>query len=387
MQTRKLSAAQIAKQLDISGGLLSLLRSGKRPITSQVAKAIQKLIAETRAKPEGVDLIQAYEDSLTRSNKSKKSIGNAHRALTVFRAWLATQDKLILQLKRMDLNAALTYGREHYMGHDTDDEEAGSQAYLKYHKVLVTLFHWIRDNAAPDGWSNPMQNMKPPKVQKHIVQHFSEADLEAIRAAVMETANPVRNRAFIETLLDGGARLQEWIGITRSGITREADGAGFVRVKGKGNRLEQVHLSPLGMGYLQQFLATHNQESVWAGWKYDSAKAMFAALQKALGSKVHARLSAHTFRHTCAVLMHQHGASLQVIKNQLRHASLAITEVYMASLGATETAAEHTKFSPLGGQAAEPESELAKLIRQIQALTPTERAVLKETLFGGGNIN
>ena len=207
-----------------------------------------------------------------------------------------------------------------------------SQARLL--SALRSFFGWlvlegmIRDN--------PCDKVDMPKLGRYLPDVLSEEEVTAIIDSVdRSTWQGLRDRAILEVLYGCGIRVSEAVGLKISCLYFND---GFIRVIGKGNKERLVPVNEMAQSALEAYLEVRPQP---ADAESDdlvflnrfgrslSRQTMFKMVKtQALLADVRKEISPHTFRHSFATHLVEHGADLRVVQEMLGHESITTTEVY-----------------------------------------------------------
>jgi tyrosine recombinase XerC len=147
-----------------------------------------------------------------------------------------------------------------------------------------------------------------------------------------------RNGLILELLYSTGCRVSELVGIDITDISVKA---GSVLVHGKGSKERLVFLGSKASRSLIEYLAyrksrvrAHDPDSVKAliinsrGGRI-TRRSVGAIVREYAGSlRIPKRVSPHTFRHSFATHLLDHGADLRAVQEMLGHANLSTTQVY-----------------------------------------------------------
>ena len=147
----------------------------------------------------------------------------------------------------------------------------------------------------------------------------------------------VRNRAILEVLYSCGLRVSELINLQ---ISRLDMIDSLVSVIGKGNK---ERLVPIGsqacqaiVSYLEYYRSQLNineghEDTLFLG-RYGrglSRQMIFTILKNAATrAGIKKKISPHTFRHSFATHLIEHGADLRAVQEMLGHAQITTTEIY-----------------------------------------------------------
>ncbi|CAB3809920.1 site-specific integrase [Paraburkholderia fynbosensis] len=156
-----------------------------------------------------------------------------------------------------------------------------------------------------------------------------------------------------------GLRASELVGATLGHVETDARDEHWLRVTGKGGRLARVALPPLAWDALARYLAERQLPATAARWRPDtpvigsleadsaatiSSVRLWGVLERffcvaadaietdhpPLAEKLR-RASPHWMRHTHATYALGHGAELTTVRDNLRHASVSTTSIYLHS--------------------------------------------------------
>lgn len=156
-----------------------------------------------------------------------------------------------------------------------------------------------------------------------------------------------------------GLRASELVGATLGHVETDARDEHWLRVTGKGGRMARVALPPLAWDALARYLAERQLPASPARWRPDtpvigslaadsaatiSSVRVWGVLERffcdaadaieadhpPLAEKLR-RASPHWMRHTRATYALGHGAELTTVRDNLRHASVSTTSIYLHS--------------------------------------------------------
>ena len=207
--------------------------------------------------------------------------------------------------------------------------------------VSVRSFHrfCVDEGHASD---DPTDDVRAPRVPAGIPKALTEAEVEALLAAVPgDEPRALRDRAILETLYATGIRITELVALDRADLDLAA---GLVRVFGKGAKERIVPMGRAADRALRDYLGRGRPELVGSGARARRAgDAVFlnvrgsrltrqgcwgivrdAGGRAGLGDRVHP----HVLRHSCATHLVDHGADIRVVQEVLGHASVSTTQVY-----------------------------------------------------------
>ena len=207
-----------------------------------------------------------------------------------------------------------------------------SQARLL--SALRSFYNWmVLEGMVKD---NPCDRVDMPKLGRYLPDVLSEEEVFRIIDSVdVFTWQGSRDKAILEVLYGCGIRVSEAVGLKVSGLYFKE---GFVRVIGKGNKERLVPLNEMAAESLKSYLDrrpepadSETDDVVFLNrfGKPLSRQSMFKMIKtQALLADIRKEISPHTFRHSFATHLVEHGADLRVVQEMLGHESVTTTEIY-----------------------------------------------------------
>jgi integrase/recombinase XerC len=186
--------------------------------------------------------------------------------------------------------------------------------------------------------SNPLERVVTPKCSKKIpAVMYPEEVLELLRVPGNSPAG-LRDRALMELLYASGVRISEAVGLDLDDLDLVA---GFIRVRGKGNK---ERLAPLGgpavdaignyLHWGRPLLVRGGQadpKGVFLNQRGGrltdrGARKLFSGYVNQVAKE--RQITPHTLRHCFATHMLEAGANLRVVQELLGHSRLSTTQIY-----------------------------------------------------------
>ncbi|MEK7624307.1 MAG: site-specific tyrosine recombinase/integron integrase [Patescibacteria group bacterium] len=179
-----------------------------------------------------------------------------------------------------------------------------------------------------------------PKIPTRQIEIIDYSDLERLlKAPEGDNLRTLRDKAILETFFSTGLRLSELCSLNR----RLDFERGEITVRGKGNKLRVVFLSPGTKKALKNYLDKRDK-------KADGEEALFISLTKAKEPKIigriiprtiqrlidyyarkagiQERITPHMLRHCYATDLLVNGADLRSVQELLGHANVSTTQMY-----------------------------------------------------------
>ena len=209
-----------------------------------------------------------------------------------------------------------------------------SRSQARLLSALRSFFNWmVLEGTIKD---NPCDRVDMPKLGRYLPDVLSEDEVFRIIDSVdVTTWQGCRDKAILEVLYGCGIRVSEAVGLKVSGLYFAE---GFVRVIGKGNKERLVPLNDMAADSLRAYLdrrpepADSESDDIVFLNRFGrslSRQSMFKMIKtQALLADIRKEISPHTFRHSFATHLVEHGADLRVVQEMLGHESVTTTEIY-----------------------------------------------------------
>ncbi len=220
-----------------------------------------------------------------------------------------------------------------YLLHLAEHHNAGGQH--QHYRVIKTFFCWYADEAAADGWKNPIRKVAAPKLPEKIMPPVDVADVSRLLATCGGDYFGIRDRAILLALIDTGLRASELTGLD-AGDFDAVTGALTVR-RGKGGKGRVV-------------FAGHKTRKALRAWlkeRGNTGAALFVAKHggrlnyRALRAVVMRRAQSagidapelHAFRRAFALAMLRSGCDIVTLSRLMGHSDLSLIRRYTKQTG------------------------------------------------------
>lgn len=283
-------------------------------------------------------LRDSYLVSQEAAGCTAKTLTNIKTAFKVFLAFakdqgIATVDQIDANTMRAFILAERTRGQQ----------DRSVQTYLI---IMQAFFRWCIDEEHLD--SNPMEKVKMPRVEKKIIEAFSDAEIKKLMNVTAGSDPDVaRDRAIVACLLDSGLRAAEFVNMKVGSVDLQT---GLFVVLGKGRKQRHVRLGANARKALIKYLQVRNGKEgqpLWIGVRgpitTNGLLQITSAIGKACGVSP---CNPHKFRRTFALNCLRNGMdpfSLQIL---MGHSDLQILRQYLAQTRADVQKA-HEQCSPM----------------------------------------
>lgn len=327
--------------------------------------------------------LSAYLLDTTAQNFSPKTQERMKLGLKLFAQFLGGVDD-VRQVTDSDLQRFIVALRQRTLWQgrqQASTKPLSDETVRTYVKSVREFWHWLHLKQVIK--KDPLAAIRLPRVGKKLPRTFSESECQAIMAAV---ADRPREQALVWLLLDCGPRIAEITGSNRfPGLfIQDIDlKTGDIRVRGKGGRERQTHVSPETLEAIR-FYIEHERPAIaddklflnqdGTPMSESRAQRLLAAIGKRAG--LSKRLSPHKLRHSFAALFLKYGGNTEYLRRFLGHRYLSTVQGY-TDVSDGDLVSAHRTFSPVhnllqhkGKQGVKPsyqEKELKEYIK-LQAM-------------------
>lgn len=277
---------------------------------------------------ENQELLLKLKEDLKIKNYSKTSISSYEFCLNKFFNYLNKNNKLLKELIRKDILDYQLYLKQHkYSLHTIERHMHSLKGFFKY---LDKIFYIL---------VNPCDNLILKKIPQRIPVVLTENEVKRIlNQPNTSTFIGIRDRAILEVLYSTGIRIGELHNLTIFDIDLSS---GFLRVnKGKFSKDRFTPLTKAACAYLKQYIEkvrprfTKNRIKEKGLFVGQRGKTLQTVLISKLirdhtnSARIKKRVTAHTFRHTCATHLLDNEVDIFKIQKLLGHSRASTTQIY-----------------------------------------------------------
>jgi len=258
-----------------------------------------------------------------------------------FVEFLDNRKRHLLSARRNDVREFL----QQLFSHQVDGRSVGRKLSALRHLYRYLLLDKRIEH-------DPTLNIESPRQWKVLPKALARDEMEKtlavpaaasqLRATPRAVALAVRDRAMLEVFYAGALRVTEVISAKLEDLKLEA---GYMLVRGKGDKERVVPLGRSAQEALREYLAESRQLLAKRGGKGSAAVKSSPLLFIAQGAHSLTRqrvwqmvrtasaasgrkASPHMLRHSCATHMVENGADLRTVQTILGHADISTTQVY-----------------------------------------------------------
>ena len=207
---------------------------------------------------------------------------------------------------------------------------------------LVALRMLIRFQIAEGALKrDPTARISSPRLRRLLPTTLTPEDVDALLSVFAvpeeeESWRTLRDRALLEVLYAGGARISEAIGLTTDDLPPDLSP---LRLHGKGDKMRVVPLGRTAREALDRWMRegrpalarSGRAKAVFlsrSGRSLDRSSAWRRVKEAVAAAGLPSTTSPHDLRHSFATHMLAGGADLRAVQEMLGHASIRTTELY-----------------------------------------------------------
>ncbi len=216
----------------------------------------------------------------------------------------------------------------------SDNKSERSQARLL--SSLKNFFQFLLEEELISD--NPTRILDAPKLGVYLPDTLSFMEIKTL-LSFCDKISPTgkRNLCIIETLFGCGLRVSELVDLCLSDLFLKE---GFIKVRGKGDKMRLVPLTDYNQRELAQYLDETRvlfkinplfSDCLFLnsrGKKLSRVMIFIMIKELAIKANIKKNISPHTFRHSFATELLKNGADLRFIQELLGHSSITTTEIY-----------------------------------------------------------
>lgn len=196
-----------------------------------------------------------------------------------------------------------------------------------YYQYLM-LYHFVNEN--------PFLGIQTPKKEKHLPQVINERDLSSFFEIIYKKNQPLdqRDQVLFELLYGSGLRVSEVISLNVDDVIHKS----FFKILGKGNKERMVPLSKKSIDILEKYISNGREKLLgentnalllnYKGERLTRRGVIYIINQYINNGALIYHVSPHSFRHSFATHLLDHGADIKLIQELLGHSSLSTTQIY-----------------------------------------------------------
>jgi len=247
-----------------------------------------------------------------------------------------------------DVDLEMVRGYRLFLNRLTRTEHRQTLKVITQNYHLIALRSFLKYLAKRDIKSLTAEKIELPKTPSRQVEFLTMEDVNRLIDATdseKHKTTRLRDRAILEFLFSTGLRISELTGLKKESLNLKR---GEFTVRGKGDKLRLVFLSPKAIDCLNSYLKERSDNSKALFIRHDAKesveKQMESMSEKIAGltprsiqriikkyakvAGIMKKITPHTLRHSFATDLLTNGADLRSVQELLGHASISTTQIY-----------------------------------------------------------
>lgn len=198
---------------------------------------------------------------------------------------------------------------------------------------------------------DPTEGLKSPKLWFRLPKALDLEDIKKMLSVMLETKYFLRDITMLELMYASGLRVSELVGLKLGDINFEA---GFIRVKGKGDKERVVPVAQHSLERIKQYL-TEIRPKLLKKKASDylflnnrgqpMTRQRFWQNLKEIGKVAGIDVTPHMIRHSFATHLLEGGADLRSLQKMLGHSDISTTQIY-TKVSMDRLKREYLKYHP-----------------------------------------
>jgi len=260
---------------------------------------------------------------LTEKALSINTVKSYENDLKNFLKWLTEQNILVLNCKKDDIVLYLLNLKE---------KAYSSTSIARILSSLKQFFRFMIFDSIINH--DPTEGLKSPKLWLRLPKALEIDEVKRLLSVMLESKYYLRDIAMLELMYASGLRVSELVRLKLSDINFEA---GFIRVKGKGDKERVVPIAQRSIDKIKNYLTKLRpallkkkaSEYVFLNNRgQPMTRQRFWQNIKAIGRIAGVNVTPHMIRHSFATHLLEGGADLRSLQKMLGHSDISTTQIY-----------------------------------------------------------
>lgn len=260
---------------------------------------------------------------LTEKALSINTVKSYENDLKIFFKWLDEQNILILNCKKDDIVRYLLNLKE---------KDYSSTSIARILSSLKQFFRFMIFDSIIN--QDPTEGLKSPKLWLRLPKALEIEEVKKLLSVMLKSKYYLRDIAMLELMYASGLRVSELVRLKLSDINFEA---GFIRVKGKGEKERVVPIAQRSADKIKNYLTELRpkllkkkvSEYVFLNNRgQPMTRQRFWQNIKEMGKIAGVNVTPHMIRHSFATHLLEGGADLRSLQKMLGHSDISTTQIY-----------------------------------------------------------
>jgi integrase/recombinase XerD len=303
----------------------------KPTAAKQLKTAAERKTTGGKKKMHISDLLKPFDEHLEACGSAKLTRESYNRSARKFIQFLELSDR------KSEAEEITTQDIKDFLCHCEEVGEKRSSVILRLN-ILKKFFGWLRQERMIA--QDPAASIPVPREEKNPPRYASPQQIESLlNQPNTNTPTGLRDRALMVVLYSAGLRISEAQDLEIRDVNFEE---GFIHVRnGKGGRARTVPMGATASQWLSRYMLEGRKKLLscscaqliflnQSGERFSRQHAAAAVRAYARSAGLPSFITPHLLRHACAGHMLAGGAGLVYIQEQLGHARMESTRIYLA---------------------------------------------------------
>lgn len=339
-----ISTRQLARDLEVSPSLLSMVLTGNRKPSKLIRRKLRQWLGIPLSK-QVLTPAAIYRQFITekQSQLAPLTIKFYEAKLRPFALW-SEQYPIpdVRDTSRSHIAEFISLIRRGRRSRPNGIKQLSDGAVKLHHQTMKTFFNYVGETCdVPIGWKNPVDGIKVRGSQAQTLE-FSDAEIQRMFEIIdsnLDDLLSLRNRAILTTLLNSAVRASELLAMNVAGIASD----GRIKVTGKGSKQRIVTIGDSGLKAVKTYLGRRSiqQGALWQTHEGDrlttnGLRGMFDRIELTDPHAFTDGLYAHRFRHTAITRLLRARVPLRSVQRYAGHSNPQTTLRYAQAIDVDE---------------------------------------------------
>ena len=221
-----------------------------------------------------------------------------------------------------------------------------------HYRAIRSFLYWYEDEIEPENWKNPIKKVKAPFKPDEPLEPVSiETIQKLLDTCSNESLTDVRDKAILLSLLDTGARANEFLAVDLNDIN-QVMGDILIR-SGKGGKPRRVFVGKKSRKHISRYLGFRkdNSPALWiTNPTHGSDRLSYWGLRSMIIRRSNtagvAAPSIHDFRRAFAIEMLRKGVDIYTLAKLMGHSMIDVLKCYLKQ-STEDLAIAHSQNGPV----------------------------------------
>ncbi|NQW21399.1 MAG: tyrosine-type recombinase/integrase [Chloroflexi bacterium] len=343
----RLSTRQLARQLEVSPSLLSMVLNGKREPSKKLVISLTRWLSEqVSSGPQSPSSVYRRFISEKRSQLAELTAKFYEAKLAPFTVWCEQFPlPIVSEIGREHISEFLAHIRAGRRARTGGVKPLSNGALKLHHQTLKTFFNYVGETCdVPETWKNPVDGIKVKGSQSQTLE-YSDTEIQRMFEVIESNTDKLlslRNSAMLTVLLNSAVRASELLAMNVVDIGQD----GRTKVTGKGSKQRLVTIGQSGQVAVTDYprIRGNHSGALWQTFDgnrltSDGLRGVFNRIADTDPDVFTDGLYAHRFRHTAITRLLRARVPLRSVQRYAGHSDPQTTLRYAQAIDVDEAIA------------------------------------------------